>query len=187
MFVDARRLKYDRRDIKGIASIAAIDPMVWLIAGVFVFPIYISCRPMLREAGRRRQAAGVVTLTERLPPPSVRLFLGAFAVSVLTVVTILWGSAFLFDVFAPTLPECSSAAVTEAVEKALSHYPALHVVEDLEATDEVRSKLDPPRRVCRTPVRSATTNDTLYFAVEWQQLERRIFQVRLLGNKDDGK
>jgi hypothetical protein len=57
MAIDADRLGYDKRDIKGVA---AMSPGGWLVCGLLLwivaFPLYLIKRPELAAAGARRRA-----------------------------------------------------------------------------------------------------------------------------------
>ncbi len=59
MAVDASRLGYDKRDIKGIAG---MGPVGWFFCGLFLwivaFPLYLIKRPELAAAGERRRLGG---------------------------------------------------------------------------------------------------------------------------------
>jgi len=51
---------------------------------------------------------------------------------------------------------------------------------------ETRFRTEPPRRVCSGSLSSTLGKEILFYAVDWQQKENNIMQVRILGNKDDG-
>ena len=57
MYLDSRKLRYDKRDITGLA---AMSPGGWLVAGLFLwilaFPLYLASRGKLRAAGQARLA-----------------------------------------------------------------------------------------------------------------------------------
>ena len=57
MYLDSRKLRYDKRDITGLA---AMSPAGWLVAGLFLwilaFPLYLASRGKLRAAGEARLA-----------------------------------------------------------------------------------------------------------------------------------
>ncbi len=56
MAVDSSKIGYDKRDIKGLA---AIGPVGWLFAGLFLwivtFPLYLIKRPELKAAAERKR------------------------------------------------------------------------------------------------------------------------------------
>lgn len=57
MYLDSRKLRYDKRDVAGLA---AMSPGGWLFAGLFLwllaFPLYLASRGKLRTAGEARLA-----------------------------------------------------------------------------------------------------------------------------------
>lgn len=69
MAIDADKLGYDKRDIKGIA---AMSPGGWLICGlllwIIAFPLYLIKRPELAAAGARRRALAQGQPVGFLPP-----------------------------------------------------------------------------------------------------------------------
>jgi len=193
MYFDAKRSGYDKSDLKGIG---ALGPIGWLVTGlalwIIAFPLYLACRSMLREAGRRRAASApppgsTPEDATPLPRPSIGIFAVALLACAAFFAAQLFGPALLGVV---TLPGCLSADVARLGEKILNDNPQLKELRPSvtwSGASEVRMREDPPRRVCKVPMKSTAGTEALYYAIEWQQKEKSLFRLQFLGDADDGK
>jgi len=151
------------------------SPVIWLwavsIMAIIALPWYF----VVRNKRRTRHGGNA--------------FFALVIVSAFAFVAILGRSA-LPDLGLQELPECDALEVTALATNALQDAPAFNGMPmnfRISTPGEVRFRSDPPRRVCRAALSSKLGNETIFYAVEWQQRKNNLIWVQILGSEDDGR